>query len=86
MIDAQFRSEERYSKLSIAYEGKEESKLVCDTVEDIIAKYKIQPQTYTCNISDGKDVLVIEYHDDLDREAGKIFEEMISTLNITECD
>ena len=85
MIDAQFRSEERYAKLSIGYEGKEERSLVSTTVEDIIAKYKIQPQTYTCKVSDNRDVLVIEYHDDGDREAGAIFEEMIKTLNITEC-
>jgi aspartokinase len=86
MIDAQFRSEERYAKLSIAYEGKEERSLVTSTVENIIAKYKIQPQTYTSSISDNKEVLVIEYHDDANREAGAIFEEMIKALNITECD
>ena len=86
MIDAQFRSEERYSKLSISYEGKEEGTLVCSTVDNIIEKYNIKPQTYTCNISEAKDVLVIEYHDDMDREAGDIFEEIIKTLNITECD
>ena len=85
MIDAQFRSEEKYFKLSIAYEGKEESSLVCSTVEKIIAKYKKQPETYSCNITDKKDVLVIEYHDDGDREAGKIFEEILKTLNITQC-
>lgn len=86
MIDAQYRSEEKYAKLSIAFEGKEESSLVCSTVEEIVAKYKIQPEMYTCNISDKKDVLVIEYHDDGDREAGDIFEEIIKTLKITECD
>ena len=86
MIDAQFRSEERYSKLSIAYEGKEEGSLVCSTVDGIVTKYKIQPETYTCNISDKKNVLVIEYHDDGERQAGAIFEEIIKTLNITECD
>ncbi len=86
MIDAQFRSEERYFKLSIAYEGMEESKLVCSTVEKIISKYENQPQTYSCNISHGRNVLVVEYHDDVDREAGKIFEEILKTLNITHCD
>lgn len=86
MIDAQFRSEERYTKLSIAYEGEEERSLVSSTVENIILKHKIQPQTYTSGISDNKEVLVIEYHDDSDREAGAIFEEMIKTLNIKECD
>ncbi|MFA6192147.1 MAG: hypothetical protein WC665_07315 [Sulfurimonas sp.] len=86
MIDAQFRSEERYAKLSIAYEGKEEGEFVCSNVDKIIAKYGIQPETYTCNISDVKDVLVIEYHEDMDREAGEIFEEILKTLGITLCD
>ncbi len=85
-MDAQVKSEEKYAKLSIAYEGKEESQLVCSTVDKIIAKYNIKPETYTCNISDKKDVMVIEYQDDIDREAGDIFEEIIKTLNITVCD
>jgi hypothetical protein len=86
MIDAEFRSEEKFTKLSIAYEGIEESKLVCDTVDKIIAKYKVQPESYTCNISHGREVLVIEYQDDLDRESGPIFEEIIKALDIKTCD
>ena len=82
MIDAQFRSEERYSKISIAYEGIEESALVCKTLDAITAKYPIKPQSYVCNISDSKDVTVLEYHNDIDREAGAIFEEIVKTLNI----
>lgn len=86
MIDAEFRSEEKFSKLSLAYEGKEEGKLVCSTIEKIIAKYTIQPETYTCSISNDKEVLVIEYHDDIYREAGPIFEEIIKTLDVKVCD
>ena len=85
-MDAQFRAEERYSKLSIAYKGKEEGQLVCTTVDKIISKYNMKPETYTCNISDSKEVLVIEYHDDISREAGAIFEEIMKELNIKECD
>lgn len=85
MIDAEVKSEEKYSKISIAYEGKEESKLVCSTVEKIIAKYDIQPEQYTCNISHGREVLVVEYHDDVNRECGDIFEEMLKTLDIKTC-
>ena len=85
MIDAQFRSEERYSKISIAYQGKEEGRKVCGVIDEITAKYDIQPETYTCNISEGKDVVVVEYHDDTDREAGKIFEEILDVLEIKEC-
>ncbi len=85
-MDAQVKSEEKYAKLSIAYEGKEESELVCSTVDKIIAKYDIQPLTYTCNISDTKNVMVIEYQDDVDRVVGDIFEEIIKTLDIPICD
>ena len=86
MIDAEFRSEEKFSKLSIAYEGKEEGHLVCSTIDNITSKYSIQPETYTCNISNGREVLVIEYQDDNSRESGAIFEEIMKALNITECD
>jgi aspartokinase len=86
MIDAQVRSEEKFSKISIAYEGEEEAKLVCSKIDEIIARHGIKPETYTCNISKNKDVIVIEYHDDVDREAGDIFEEMIKELHITKCD
>ncbi len=85
MIDAEFRSEERFSRLSLAYKGTEEKEKVCSCIEAIIAKHKIQPETYTTSVSNGREVLVIEYHDDLDRESGPIFEEMIKVLNITEC-
>lgn len=86
MIDAEHRSEERFSKLSIAYEGKEEGQRVCSTIDRITSKYDIQPETYTCNISNGREVVVVEYHDDLDRESGEIFEEIMKELNITCCD
>ena len=86
MIDAEFRSEEKFSKLSIAYEGKEEGHLVCSIIDNITSKYTIQPETYTCNISNGREVVVIEYQDDNSRESGAIFEEIMKALNITECD
>ena len=85
MIDAEFRSEERFSRLSLAYESAEEKECVCDCVESITSKHSMQPETYTTKVSNGKEVLVIEYHDDISREAGAIFEEMIKTLDIKVC-
>jgi uncharacterized protein YutE (UPF0331/DUF86 family) len=85
MIDAEFRSEERFSRLALAYEGNEEKQCVCDCVEKIIAKHSMKPETYTTKVSNGKEVLIIEYHDDNSREAGSIFEEMIKTLDIKVC-
>jgi len=82
MIDAEFRSEERFSRLSIAYETEDEKKSVSNCVENVTAKYTMKPETYITKVSNGKEVLVIEYHDDIDREAGDIFEIIIKTLEI----
>ena len=86
MIDAEFRSEEKFSKLSLAYGGEEEKQKVSSCVESIIAKHSIKPETYTCALSGGREVLVIEYQDDSDRESGDIFEEIMKALDIKECD
>lgn len=86
MIDAEYRSEERFAKLSLAYDGADEKELVTSKVESIISKHSIKPETYTCGVSNGREVLVVEYHDDCSRECGAIFEEIMKSLNITQCD
>jgi len=85
MIDAEFRSEERFSRLSLAYKSDEEKEQVNYCVANIIKRHKKQPETYTTSISGGREVLVIEYHDDNNRKAGNIFEEIIKALEITKC-
>ena len=85
MIDAEFRSEERFSRLALAYEGNEEKNKVNNCVDKIIKKIRMQPEIHTTAISHSREVLVIEYHDDLDRECGAIFEEIIKTLDVKVC-
>ena len=85
MIDAEFRSEERFARLALAYESDAEKQCVSECIEEIAAKHKMQPETYTTKVSNGKEVLVIEYHDDNARESGEIFEEIIKTLDIKVC-
>ena len=85
MIDAEFRSEEMFVRLSLAYESDAEKESVRNCVESIVAKHTLKPEMYTTKVSNGKEVLVIEYHDDSSREAGGIFEEMIKSLDITVC-
>jgi hypothetical protein len=85
MIDAEFRSEERFSRLSLAYECDAEKDSVKKLVEKIVAKYNIQPEIYTTKVSNGKEVMVIEYHDDIHRESGPIFDEIMSSLDISIC-
>ena len=86
MIDAEVRSEERFSRLALAYESEEEKNCVCDCIEKITAKHKLTPtETYTTKVSNGKEVLVIEFHDDCNRETGEVFEEIIKSLDIKIC-
>ena len=86
MIDAEFRSEERFSRLSLAFCNKEEREKVVSQVEQIIKKYPLKPDIHFSDIAENKAVMVIEYHDDNNREAGEIFEEIIHSLNINYCD
>ena len=86
MIDAEFRSEERFSRLALAYDSKEEKGKVDNCIDNIISKYTIKPEIHSTAISHGREVTVIEYHDDMDREAGDIFEEIIKILDVKICD
>ena len=85
MIDAEFRSEERFSRLSLAYETQEEKQQVAQCVAQITSKSPMEAETYTTKVSNGKEVLVIEYHDDVSREAGDIFENILKALDIHNC-
>ncbi|WP_373002929.1 hypothetical protein [Sulfurimonas sp.] len=85
MIDAEFRSEERFSRLSLAYKDESEKLQVHSCVEKIIAKHNMKPEMHTTSISNGREVLVVEYHDDNGREAGEIFEAIMKALEIKEC-
>ncbi len=85
-IDAEYRAEERYAKLSLAFTTDEEYQQINDVVAEMTATLDTKPQLYTSNISNGRRVLVIEYHDDNNREIGQVFEKIMKKLNITTCD
>ncbi len=85
-IDAEYRAEERYAKLSLAFTTDEEYQRINEVVEEMTALCYSKPQLYTSNISNGRRVLVIEYHDDNNREIGAVFEKIMKKLNITSCD
>jgi len=85
MIDAEFRSEERFSRLALGYDSQSEKESVYSEVEKHTKICSLKPEMYTTKVSSGKEVLIIEYHDDSCREAGPIFEEIVKSLNIKEC-
>lgn len=85
-IDAEYHGEERYSKLALAYKDESEREQIEGALSDAQSLSSLTPNIYTTNISGGRSVLVIEYHDDYDREAGKVFDKILGTLGIEVCE
>ena len=83
---AHIAMEERYSKLELDYDSLEEKKQICDTVNNLRAKYQISPQITIEPKEVGKGEYVIEFHDDYDKKAGPFFEELLHSLGIQKCD
>ena len=84
-IDAEFKSEERYAKISISYSTAEELKKIEAALAEAHKDVSLEESTYTTDIAGDRKVFVIEYHDDYDREGGKVFEKLMQILDIKEC-
>ncbi len=85
-IDAIYHGEERYSKLSLAYTTEEEHQNIENALKEARKGVELQPQVYTTPVSNGKKVIVIEFHDDYDRNAGAVFDKMLGILDIKCCE
>ena len=84
-IVADHKSEERYTKLSLAYTTAEEKQQIEDAIAECSAGCSIIPVTYGGDVTQGKKMITIEYHDDCDREGGAVFEKILNCLGIKEC-
>lgn len=84
-IDADYKGEERYTKISLAYDTDEQYAQINDALSKVHEEHTLEKSLYRTTSSSGRHVLVIEYHDDYDREAGAIFEKLMTTLNIDRC-
>jgi len=84
-IDAEYKGEERYTKISLAYSTPEQYQEINDALENVNKAHTLEQNIYESDISNGRKVIVIEYHDDYDRQAGAIFEELMQTLKIDHC-
>ncbi len=85
MINAEYKSEERYSKLSLVFDTKEEEDRVNTVINVVIDENSFKPEIYSCELPKNKKVIVIEYHDDCDRSSGPIFDKIMKTLGISRC-
>lgn len=82
-IDAEYKGEERYSKLALAYSTTEEEAMINEAVEKCCGDHcELTPEVYTSGLSNGRKVIVIEYHDDYDRAAGKVFTSILKKLDV----
>ncbi len=84
-IIADHKSEERYTKLSLAYSTPEEEKQIENAIEECSAGCCIKPVIYGGDVTGGKKMITIEYHDDCDREGGAVYEKILCSLGIKEC-
>jgi len=84
-IDAEYKGEERYTKISLAYSTPDQYKQINEALEEVHQDANIQQSIYLSDLSNGRKVVVIEYHDDYDRKAGDIFEKLMVRLEIDHC-
>jgi hypothetical protein len=84
-IVADHKSEERYTKLSLAYSTEEEHQMIEKAIKECSPLCSIKPNIYGGDVTGGKKMITIEYHDDCDREGGKVYEAIIKQLGIEEC-
>jgi len=85
-IDAVYHGEERYAKLSLAYKTEEEHEAIESAITEATKGFSLKPQIYVTPVSNGKKVIVIEFHDDYDRASGAIFDKMLHILDIEKCE
>ena len=76
-IVADHKSEERYTKLSLAYSTEEEHQLIEKAIAECTTLCSIQPNIYGGAVTEGKRMITIEYSDDCEREGGTEYEAII---------
>ena len=84
-IIADHKSEERYSKLSLAYSTEEDHVLLEIVIAECTPLCSIEANIYGGAVVGEKRMVTIEYHDDCDREGGAVFEKILNSLGIKEC-
>lgn len=84
-IFADHKSEERYCKLSLAYSTEEDKQKIEEAIETCKGACALEPVIYGGDVTGGKKMITIEYHDDCDRQGGEVFDQIMCQLGIKEC-
>ncbi len=84
-IIADHKSEERYTKLSLAYSTPEDKEKIEEAIQKYTSECPLEPVIYAGDVTGGMKMITIEYHDDCDRGGGKVYENILCSLGIKEC-
>ncbi|MDO9209059.1 MAG: hypothetical protein Q8R86_12970 [Sulfuricurvum sp.] len=84
-IIADHKSEERYSKLSLAFSTPEEKIQIEEAIKNCVGECALEPIIYSGDVAGGMKMITVEYHDDCDRDGGKVYEKILCSLGIKEC-
>lgn len=86
-IRAFHQREERYQGLELNYQGHPElQNEILNVFESVKEETGLNPTIYNNNITNDKDSIYIEFHDDYDRDGGHFFTAVLSKLGIDRCE
>lgn len=92
-MKAYFCSEERFLRVVICFDTAAQKKLLCDTMDELVAKYELTPTVLIKRNECGGEVS-IEFEDDYNEEAKPLLEEyaklvgleFVDSCHVTPCE
>lgn len=74
-MKAYFCGEERFLRITICFDTAEQKKMLCDTMDELVAKYELAPTVLIRRNECGGGEVDIEFADDYNEEAKPLIEE-----------
>ncbi len=81
-MKAYFCGEERFVRIVVCFDTKEQKKLLCDTMDDLVAKYELAPTVLIKRNESGGGEVDIEFADDYNEEAKPLIEEYAKLVGL----
>lgn len=81
-MKAYFCSEERFLRITICFESAEQKKKLCDTMDEMVAKYEVTPTVLIRRNECGGGEVDIEFSDDYNEEAKPLIEEYAKIIGL----